>query len=112
MEISTSEINNDKQLKNWIEEGLDNEAIIANYKKMGYQEEQLLQLSALIKKIRNKKRTQTGSILVLIGVLILGLGFISCIVLHYCGNDINFSLFGLTGIGAMTLIIGLILLFS
>ncbi len=112
MEIATNEINNQTQIKNWIDEGLDNEAIITNLKKLGYEEGHLVELNLLIKKIRNKKRTQTGSVLVLIGVIILGLGFISCIVLHYLGNDINFSLYGLTGIGAVILIVGLILIFS
>ncbi len=112
MEIATNELNNQNQIKNWIEQGLDNEAIIANFQKMGIDESQLKELQILVKNIRNKKRTQTGSVLVLIGVIILGLGFISCIVLHYLGSDINFSLYGLTGIGAVALIIGLILIFS
>lgn len=112
MEIANNEINNQIQIKNWIDEGLDNEAIITNLKKLGYKEGHWDELNLLIKKIRDKKRTQTGSVLVLIGVIILGLGFISCIVLHYLGNDINFSLYGLTGIGAAILIVGLILIFS
>jgi hypothetical protein len=112
MEIATNELYNQNQIKNWIEQGLDNEAILANFQKMGFDESQLKELHILVKKIRNKKRTQTGSVLVLIGVIILGLGFISCIVLHYLGSDINFSLYGLTGIGAVALIIGLILIFS
>ncbi len=112
MEISTKELNNETQIKKWIEDGLANEAIVANFQKLGFDDNQLNELRILIHKIRNKKRTQTGSILVLIGVVILGLGFISCIVLHYCGADINFSLYGLTGIGAIALIVGLILIFS
>jgi hypothetical protein len=112
MEITANTSDYQNQIKMWIEQGLDNDHIIINLKKMGIDENQLDDLLPLIKKIRNKKRTQTGSILVLIGVIILGLGFISCILLHYCGSDINFSLYGLTGIGALALIIGLILIFS
>jgi hypothetical protein len=112
MEISAKELNNETQIKKWIEEGLTNEAIVANFQKLGFDDNQLNELQILIKKIKNKKRTQTGSILVLIGVIILGLGFIGCIVLHYLGADINFSLYGLTGIGAIALIVGLILIFS
>lgn len=112
MEIVTNNLNHHDQIKNWIEQGLDNEAITANFQKMGLDENQLNELQILIKKVRNKKRTQTGSMLVLIGIIILGLGFISCIVLHYLGSDINFSLYGLTGIGAVALIVGLILIFS
>jgi hypothetical protein len=112
MEITANNANYVEQIKAWIEQGFDNETILFNLKKMGAEDAQILELSALVTKLRSKKRTQTGSILVLIGVLILGLGFISCIVLHYCENDINFSLYGLTGIGAITLIIGLVLIFS
>lgn len=112
MEITSMPLNNHSQIKNWIEQGLDNDTIITNLIKMGLQEAQKEEMLSLVNKIRNKKRTQTGSILVLIGVIILGLGFISCIVLHYLGNDINFSLYGLTAIGAVALTIGLILIFS
>jgi hypothetical protein len=112
MKIATNEFNMQIQIKNWIEQGLTNDAIIANLRKTGFDESQQDEILLEIKKIRNKKRTQTGSILVLIGVVILGLGFISCIVLHYLGSDINFSLYGLTGIGALSLIVGLILIFS
>jgi len=101
-----------EQIKTWIDAGQDNEAIHLNLKKMDLDEAQLIETLVLLKKIRSKKRTQSGSMLVLIGIVILGLGFISCIVLHYLGSDINFSLFGLTGIGAMTLIVGLILIFN
>ena len=112
MEITANTTNFQDQIKIWIEQGLDNEAILKNLQKTGMDEAQSNEWLVQIKKIRNKKRTQTGSMLVLIGVIILGLGFISCIVLHYCGSDINFSLYGLTGIGAVALIIGLILIFS
>lgn len=111
MNITNNQINVENQIQSWIEQGLEDEIILVNLKKAGLDDIEISDLHAKIKKIRNKKRTQTGSMLVLIGVLILGLGFISCIVLHYLGNDINFSLYGLTGIGAVTLIIGLILIF-
>lgn len=112
MKIATNELKDQNQIKSWIEQGIDNDTIIANFKKIGYDEDQLNELHIQIKKIRNKKRTRTGSVLVLTGVIILGLGFISCIILHYLESDINFSLYGLTGIGALVLIVGLILLFS
>ena len=112
MNTSANEINQQTRIKTWIEEGLDNETIIVNFRKEGLEESQLNELQVIIQKIRSKKRTQSGSVLVLIGVIILGLGFISCIVLHYLGQDINFSLYGLTGIGSIVLIIGLVLIFN
>jgi uncharacterized membrane protein YidH (DUF202 family) len=112
MESKAIHPNYDEQIKNWIDTGLDNESILLNLKKLNIEEAELAYFTTHIKKIRNKNRTRTGSILVLIGVIILGLGFISCIVLHYMDQDINFSLYGLTGIGAIALIVGLILIFN
>ncbi len=104
--------NNDFQIKKWIEEGLDNESILNNFKEKGLHENDIADTIKHIVKLRNKKRTQTGSILVLIGVIILGLGFISCIILHYLEQDINFSLYGLTCIGAVALTVGLVMIFN
>jgi hypothetical protein len=112
MEIKYENLHLTAQLKKWIEEGLDNEAILSHLKNEDYQNTDLNEILHQINKIRNKKRTRTGSILVLIGVIILGIGFISCIILHYLDQDINFSLYGLTCIGAIALIIGLILIFN
>ena len=100
------------QIKNLIAQGLSNEAIMVSYENIGFDESELKELQMLMQKIRNKKRTETGIVLVLIGVIILALGFISCLLLHYLGNDINFWLYGITGIGALALFIGLILIFS
>lgn len=110
--METDDNINLNQIKTWIESGLDNHAIIENLKQLGVNENQVADTLRLVNKIRNKKRTRTGSILVLIGVIILGLGFISCIILHYLDQDINFSLYGLTCIGAVALTVGLIMIFS
>lgn len=110
MEIISNK--NDEMIKKCIDDGLDNVAILNHLKNIGQIENEESELLRHINKIRNKKRTRTGSILVLIGVIILGIGFISCIILHYLDQDINFSLYGLTCIGAIALIIGLILIFN
>ena len=112
MKIALNEHNYQMQIKNLIAQGLSNEAIMVSYENIGFDESELKELHMLIQKIRNKKRTETGILLVLVGVIILGLGFMSCLLLHYLGNDINFWLYGLTGIGALALFIGLILIFS
>ncbi len=112
MKTALNEHNYQIQIKNLIAKGLSNEAIMVNYESKGFDESELKELQMLVQKIRNKKRTETGSVLVLIGIIILGLGFISCLLLHYLGNDINFWLYGLTGVGALALFMGLILIFS
>jgi hypothetical protein len=107
MEISAKELNNETQIKKLIEEGLANETIVANFQKLGFDDNQLNELKILIQKIRNKKRTQTGSILVLIGVSYIGTWIYKLYCVALLGADINFSLYGLTGIGAIALIVGL-----
>jgi hypothetical protein len=49
--------------------------------------------------------------LVLVGVVLLGLGFVSCIFLSDTGASLDFALYGLTAIGAVILIAGLAMIF-
>ena len=80
MKIALNEHNYQMQIKNLIAQGLSNEAIMVNYENTGFDESELKELQMLIQKIRNKKRTETGILLVLIGIIILGLGFMSCLL--------------------------------
>lgn len=100
------------QIIKMIAEGQTNEHILAKLKNDGCSVSELDSAAQYIKQLKLKKRTKRGSMFVLAGVLMLGLGFISCVVLHNFNYDINFSLYGLTGIGAILLIAGLIMIFS
>lgn len=95
-----------------IEDGLDNDAIIARIKEtiIGDFDEHAMLIQ--IKRIRNKKRTKTGSKLILLGVLILGVGFLSSVLLHHFNKDITFPLYGLTALGTICVSIGLVMIFS
>lgn len=72
-------------------------------------EEGLADAYAYLKKLRLAGRTRMGTILIVCGVIILGAGFLSCVYWHYKGENIDFSLYGLTGIGAVLLIAGLVM---
>jgi hypothetical protein len=75
-------------------------------------EKVLADLMHELKRNVNKRRTKSGSLFVLLGVIILGLGFLSCLIMHFCGGDIDLLLYGLTTIGAMFLTIGIVLIFT
>lgn len=67
----------------------------------------------VIKQRKHKTRNQRGTKLILIGVLILGIAFISSVYLHATGSyNLDFPLYGLTGAGAIILLAGLVLIFS
>lgn len=71
-------------------------------------EEILKQMKRLIHIYRNKRGTQ----LILLGVVLLGVGFITSILLHLNGSTaLDFPLYGLTATGIILLIVGLVYLF-
>lgn len=94
-----------------IEQGRDNAFIEAQLTQQGLDSTSITEVLEQVKRIRNAKRTQNGSMLVLAGVILLGLGFISCIFLHDAGASVDFALYGLTAIGAIVLIAGLAMIF-
>jgi hypothetical protein len=51
MNTSANEINQQTRIKTWIEEGLDNETIILNFRKEGLEESQLNELQVHIKRL-------------------------------------------------------------
>ena len=66
-----------------------------------------------IKRMWHAKRSKTGTQFIIIGVILLGVGFISSILLHLNGsNSLDFPLYGLTAAGIVILIIGLVYLFD
>jgi len=95
-----------------IQQGHSNASIEKTLKQKGIEDAMIDEILAEVKRIRNRKRTKTGSILSLMGVVLLGIGFISCIVIHLNGGDVGFSLYGLTAAGAVILIAGLVFIFS
>jgi hypothetical protein len=97
--------------KSLIEQGRDNAFIESQLTQQGADQTTLAEVLVQVKRIRNAKRTQNGSMLVLLGVVLLGLGFVSCIFLSDTGASLDFALYGMTAIGAVILIAGLAMIF-
>ena len=101
-----------EEAKSLLNQGYDMAYIEAKLKQKNLDESSYIEILHQLKRFRNSKRTKNGTILVLIGVILLGAGFISCIAIHLNGGSVGFSLYGLTTIGAIVLTIGLVLIFS
>ncbi len=99
-------------VQSMIRQGHNNDSIEKKLKQKGIEESLIVEILTEVKRIRNRKRTKTGSLLSLLGVVLLGIGFISCIVIHLNGGDVGFSLYGITAAGAVILIAGLVFIFS
>ena len=97
--------------KRLIYQGKDNAFIKNELIKHGVDATVISEVLKQVKHIRNAKRTKNGTLLILTGVFLLGLGFILCILLSGTGASIDFSLYGLTAIGAIILVAGLAMIF-
>jgi hypothetical protein len=100
-----------KEAKMLLKAGYDSVYILNYLKHKGANQKELENTETYLRKLRDKKRTKNGSLLVLLGVITLGIGFLSCIIMHYCGSNIDIALYGITSIGVIILIIGLMLIF-
>jgi hypothetical protein len=94
-----------------IEQGKDNAFIEEQLVKKGIDSTIITEVLKQVKHIRKAKRTKNGTYLILLGVFLLGLGFICCILLSGTGTSIDFALYGLTAIGAIILVAGLAMIF-
>jgi hypothetical protein len=93
-------------------QGQATEAVEKHLLNKGMDTNQVAQMLVDAKRLRNAIRTRKGSLLVLFGILILGTGFISCVVLHGSGGSITTPLYGLTLIGLTIVLFGLIMIFN
>ena len=101
-----------KSAKLMFDQGKDMLFIEVKLKEKNISAPHLEEIQKQLKRLLNAKRNRMGTQLILLGVLLLGVGFISCIVLHLNGsNSLDFPLYGLTATGIVVLIIGLIYLF-
>ena len=93
-------------------QGYDDANIAAKLRAEGISEHTLQEIMVRIKQLRNRKRTHNGSLLIVLGVLLSGFGFISCVMLAESNTSISFFLYGLTSLGALIIIAGLLFIFS
>ncbi len=106
----------EKHLQNaklMFDQGKDIEFIKTQLSTKNIEPQELEEIINQIKKLRHKHRNINGVKLILAGVLLLGIGFISSIYLHFTGsNALDFPLYGITAVGAVVLIIGLVFIFN
>ena len=105
---------NDKHLQQgWkmLKEHHDFTAIAAHFKNAGVDEETVETIIRLLKKRRTAERSQWGTVMILAGVLLMGIGFFSSFILHGSNSSISFALYGLTTVGAIILLAGLFFIF-
>lgn len=101
-----------KTAKLMFDQGKNIKYIETKLSEKGIPDEQLEAIMKEIRKLWHAKRSKNGGSLVLLGVLLLGVGFVSSIYLHFTGsNSLDFPLYGLTAAGAVILIIGLVYIF-
>ena len=94
------------------EQGKDLIFIETKLKEKNIEQADLEEILKQIKRLSNIHRNKRGVQLILLGVVLLGVGFITSILLHLNGStSLDFPLYGLTATGIIVLIVGLIYLF-
>jgi hypothetical protein len=90
----------------------DLNSVEAHFKNEGLPEELVEAVMKAIRKKRHTERSQYGTIMLIAGVLLLGIGFFSCVTLTHGGaSSLDFALYGLTTIGAIIVIVALVFIF-
>lgn len=100
-----------KYAKTMLAEGHSRQDIELALNREGAEEATVKEIMGHLKPEEKSGRTQKGSLLVLCGVVLLGIGFIFSILFVGSGTSINFALYGLTILGAVVLIAGLAMVF-
>ena len=79
--------------------------------KNGADEETIREVRRQLYKHVQAKKRKTGLIFVVIGVILLGMGFLSSLGMFYSGGEFNFALYGFTMAGLIVMFIGLVQIF-
>jgi hypothetical protein len=98
--------------KMMLEQGHESDFIVSHLHKEGVDPATISEVLLHLKRLRNSKRTQTGSRLVLLGVILMGLGFLSCCFLLDPGSSLTIALYGFTSIGVIIMLAGLVMIFN
>ncbi|MBI2269594.1 MAG: hypothetical protein HYU69_04465 [Bacteroidetes bacterium] len=94
------------------EAGLDDSTIASKISKLGANETKVSDILKKIKVLRHKKRRKTGTTIVLIGSILLLVGFVSTVALFQNDEPFRHVMYGLTIGGIIAIVIGLILIFE
>ncbi|HTL81286.1 MAG TPA: hypothetical protein VL651_06260 [Bacteroidia bacterium] len=90
------------------EKGIEFSMIISTLEQAGAGEELRQEILLEIKNIHYSRRKNRGFKLVFAGALILIFGFILTVILFHSGSGINYAMYGLTTIGIILLLWGMI----
>ena len=112
MEQSADTQAHQEVIRTLVAQGHDNVFIEQHLIEKGIDKLQVPELLASAKRMRHAMRTRKGSLLVVLGVLILGMGFISCVIIHNTGGEIGLPLYGLTILGLCIVFGGLVFIFQ
>ena len=94
------------------DQGKDLTFIETKLKEKNIEQQDLEEILKQLKRLNHIQRNKRGVQLILLGVILLGVGFITSILLHLNGSTaLDFPLYGLTATGIVVLIVGLIYLF-
>lgn len=100
-----------KTAKELIKEGKDISLIEEYLNTQSLDKKSIEEIMQLIQPSSKIHKSKNGTMLILLGVVLLGFGFIASVL--FTENEIllNISLYGITGVGAILLIIGLAMVF-
>lgn len=110
-----SKTNNEACLKEAIKlfaAGLDDVTIASKISKLGANEDEVADTLKKIKILRHKKRRKTGTTIVLIGGILLLVGFVSTVALFQNDAPFRHVMYGLTIAGITAIFVGLVLIFE
>jgi hypothetical protein len=98
--------------KEWLDKGYDNEQIIIELKKIGFNERHLPEMLAEIKKLRNARKTSSGLMLILIGAVLCLLSCVLTMTSSYSHGNFSIVLYGFTTVGIVLVFGGLMKIFN
>jgi len=89
-------------------QGLKEEEIIRQLREKGTADTILQEVIEKVKKRRSHKKRNSGFLWCGIGIFLLVTGFLLTIMLYHSGNQIRFVMYGLTSIGLVCTVKGMI----
>ncbi len=101
-----------EQVEKWLAQGQTRDFIHQKLVAAGISEERVSQFVDTILSERLSKRRQRGILLILIGSVLLVLGFLLTVFLFHANASIDVVMYGMTGVGILILMIGLVDIFG
>ena len=89
------------------EKGKSNNEIATYLTSAGYTADELAEAATHLKKLGNQKKQRLGLMLIAVGVFLCVTGFIVVLVAINQGTSFNFALYGMTSLGATSIMGGL-----